>query len=125
VINPIFTLAAASSAVKALIGSNPMRFWPFREAPQPGQPGYGLPYGVHQLAYGSPTAYLGTLPDSDLVGIQVDAYASKASEADELMRALRDSVESRGYVVAYTGEDRESSTGLFRSGFTVEFWADR
>lgn len=123
--NPSFALASASAAVKDLIGSNPVRFWPFGEAPQPGQPGYGLPYAVHQIAYGAPTAYVGTLPDSDNLGIQVDAYAQTAAQADLLMKALRTAFEPHGYVVGYTGEGREQNTGLYRSGFTVEFWTDR
>ena len=29
------------------------------------------------------------------------------------------------YVVAYNGEDRDASSGLYRASFTVEFWTDR
>lgn len=124
-IPPIFQYAAASIAVKAALGSKPVRFWPFGESPQPGQPGYGLPYAVWQLAYGSPANYINQVPDADNAGIQVDAYGSSASEARAVMESLRDALQSHGVVVSYTGEERESATGLYRAGFTIEFWTDR
>src|SRR5690606_23122926 len=65
------------------------------------------------------------LPDSDNVGIQVDAYATTATAARDVGVALRDAFEPYGYVVAYNGEDRDTATGLYRFGFTVEFWVDR
>lgn len=124
-IPPIFTYAAASTAVTSLLGSNPTRFWPFASAPQKGQDGYGVPYAVWQLVYGSPENYINQLPDSDNVGIQVDAYATTATAARNVGVALRDAFEPYGYVVAYNGEDRDTATGLYRFGFTVEFWVDR
>lgn len=108
-----------------MLGSNPTRFWPFASAPQPSQPLYGLPYAVWQLVYGSPANYINQTPDSDNVGIQVDAYATTATEARNVFEALRDAFEPYGYVVAYNGEDRDQATGLYRVGFTVEFWTDR
>lgn len=124
-IPPIFQYAAASTAVKAALGSKPVRFWPFDSSPQPGQAGYGLPYAVWQLVYGSPSNYLGQVPDSDNTGIQVDAYAPTATLARDAAIALRGALEPHGYVVSYTGESRDPPTGLYRVGFTVEFWTDR
>lgn len=124
-IPPIFTYATASTAVTALLGSAPTRFWPFGQAPQKGQLGYGEPYAVWQLVYGNPANYLGNLPDSDNTGIQVDAYAINATQARSVMTALRDAFEPYGYVVAYNGEDRDAPSGLYRASLTVEFWTDR
>jgi hypothetical protein len=124
-IPPIFTYASASIAVKALIGTSPVRFWPFASAPQPGQPLYALPYAVWQLVYGQPENYLGDLPDTDQAGIQVDAYAPTVTAARAVLMALRDAFEPFGYVVAYNGEEKDQPTGLYRASLTVEFWTDR
>jgi len=122
---PIFIYASASNAVKALIGSSPVRFWPFGSAPQPGQPAYGRPYAVWQLVYGSPENYLGNLPNADSYGCQVDAYADTATLARAVAQALRDSLEPHGHVVSYNGEDLDKATGLYRASFTVDLWNER
>jgi hypothetical protein len=127
VIPPIFTYAKASGSVVALLqsGTGPLRFWPFAEAPQKGETFYGLPYAVWQLMHGRPANYINQIPDADNSGILVDAYAETVSAARTVMLALRDAFEPFGYVTAYNGEERDQSTGLYRSGFTVEFWKDR
>lgn len=123
---PLLIWANASAAVVALLRTGSVtRFWPFGIAPKPHQDGYALPYAVWQSVYGAPANYLGRVPDADQAGIQVDAYATTVSEARAVSVALRDALEPHGYVVAYNGEDRESETGLYRVGFTAEFWTDR
>jgi uncharacterized protein DUF3168 len=62
---PVFTVAAAASAVTALLGTAPVRLYPAGKAPQ----GVAKPYATYQLAYGSPENYIGTLPDIDQAGI--------------------------------------------------------
>lgn len=123
---PVFEIAKQSAAVLAALGSNPTRLWPFAIAPQPGKPGYGVPYAVHQLVYGTPVNTLDCIPDRDNFGIQFDVYSKNATDARSAAAALRDAYEaSRNPVVAWNGEDREASTGLYRVSFTVEFWPER
>lgn len=121
----VFSYATASTGVTARLGTNPTRFWPFDISPAPNDAGYGLPYATHQLVYGTPENTLGCAPDTDLVGIQVDVYASTASDARAASEALRDAMEPHGHVVSLLGEEWEQATGLYRTGFTVEFWQDR
>lgn len=118
---PIFPTAAADAAVTALLGSSPVRFWPFGLAPQ----NETRPYAVHQRVYGTPENTLGCPPSQDLQGIQIDAYAKTASDAEAVADALRTAFESIGYIVALNGEDWEPATGLYRSSFTLEVWTDR
>lgn len=118
----IFGYVSASNEVKQLIGSSPVRFWPFAMAPQKGQAGYGLPYAVWQSPYGTPQNYLNQLPDIDNVAAQIDVYAQTLDSARATARAIRDSVEPYGHVVSYNGEEKDDPTGLYRFGFTVEFW---
>jgi len=120
----IFGYVSSSEAVKQLIGSNPVRFWPFAMAPQKGQMGYGLPYAVWQSPYGTPENYLNQLPDIDNVAAQIDVYAQTLDSARLAARAIRDAVEPYGHVVSYNGEEKDGPTGLYRFGFTVEFWQE-
>jgi hypothetical protein len=117
---PIYTLVAASSTVKALIGAVP-RFYPFGSAVDSPV----RPYAVWQLVYGAPQNKLADAPDEDRYGIQVDAYADKQADARALGVALRDAIEPTGTVVGYNGEARELDTNLYRYSFTVEFMTER
>ena len=118
---PIFTYAAGDTAVTNLLGLNPTRFWPFGQAPQDEQ----RPYAVHQLVYGSPENTLSCPPDTDLIGIQVDAYAKTVTDARAVSEALRGAFGTHGNIVSLNGELREPETGLDRVTFTVEFWSER
>lgn len=118
----VFGIAASSPAVVSALGSNPTRFWPFGTAPQNEQ----RPYAVHQLAYGTPENTLSCPPNTDLFGVQVDAYARSVTEARTVGAALRDAFEGAGnHVTAWNGESWEQATGLWRVSMTVEFWTDR
>lgn len=124
-IPPLFEWVKADAVCVSFLGAAPVRFWPFRSAPQPGQPGHGHPYAVWQLVYGAPANYMNQRPDSDNPGVQIDAYATTASEARAVSDALKFALETHGHVVSYNGEDRDIETGLYRAGFTAEFWTDR
>lgn len=118
---PAFEIASADAGVQAVLGTSPVRFWPFGQAPQ----NETRPYAVHQLVYGSPENTLSCPPDIDNYGLQVDAYAKTASAARSVAEALRNAFQLSANIVGYDGEDWESSTGLYRVGFTVEFWTNR
>lgn len=120
----IFQYVSASAAVRTLLGTSPVRFWPFGMSPQKGQAGYGVPYSVWQMPYGTPENYLNQLPDIDNLGAQIDVYGETSASARAAAVAIRDSVEPFGHVVSYNGEEKDSATGLYRVGFTVEFWQD-
>lgn len=124
---PIFALANADAGVRALLksGTGPLRFWLFGRAPQPGAPGYALPYSVWQTAYGSPENFLAGRPDTDNFGVQVDAYASTPEAARAVLEALSYSLELDAHVVSWRGEERETETNLFRSSMDVEFFTPR
>lgn len=38
---------------------------------------------------------------------------------------MRIAMEPHGYIVSLLGEQWEADTGLYRNGFTAEFWQDR
>lgn len=119
---PMLSLAQASSTVTGLLGAAPMtRFWPFGSAPQDET----RPYAVHQLVYGTPENSLSCPAATDNIGIQVDAYAKTEDDSRALSEALRSALEGAGYIVSFNGEEWDTPTGLYRVGFTMEFWQDR
>lgn len=117
----VFALAAADSTVTGLLGTNPIRFWPFGHAPQ----NETRPYAVHQLLYGTPENTLSCVPSIDNYGIQIDSYATTVTAARSVAEALRDSLEGDSYMVAHNGETWEQATGLWRVSLTFEFLTTR
>lgn len=120
---PIFSVAAATPAVTALIGTNPVRLYLFGEATQ----ATAKPYAVWQVVFGSPENFLSGVPSTDSYGIQIDVYGNTALQSRNVAKTLRDAFESgdKAYVTAWNGEFKESETNLYRYSFTVEWFVDR
>jgi hypothetical protein len=118
---PIFATIAASTAVKNLIGSSPVRFYLFGQAPQKPE----LPYVVWQQIGGSPENYLGGTPDIDSYNTQIDVYANTPAEARNVAEELRDAIETVAYVIAWTGDSRDPETQHFRYSFDVDWLTPR
>lgn len=124
---PIARVVADSAAVKAVLGTNPVRFWSFGEAPRnaDGTPATGTPYAVWQTVYGTPDNMLACVPSSDSWGTQVDVYAGTPQQARSVAKVLRDAFEPEAYVVSWNGESIDDPTRLYRYSFTVEWLTDR
>ena len=118
---PIFQFVAASPAVTALLGTAPVRFWPFGEAPQ----GATLPYAVWQRVGGTPENYISNVPDADGYSIQVDVYAATGSSARAVAAALRDAIEPHAHIVGWRGESKDAETKHYRFGFDVDWLVQR
>jgi len=118
---PIFQVAAADPGVTALLGSGPVRLYPFGEAPE----GVTLPYAVWQLVAGSPENYLAGRPDMDGFTLQVDVYAATGSSARSVGAALRDAIELKAHVVRWGGESRDKDTNNYRLSFDVDWLTPR
>ncbi|MHA6639931.1 DUF3168 domain-containing protein [Stutzerimonas frequens] len=118
---PIFQVAAASAAVKALLGSNPVRFWPFGEAPQ----GTALPYAVWQVASGAPENYINERPDMDRFTLQIDVYAATGASARAVGAALRDAIETHAHITRWGGESKDEETGHYRLSFDCDWHVSR
>ena len=117
----LFPLVSSSPACTALLGTSPVRFWPFGHARQ----NETRPYAVHQLVYGSPENTLACTPQTDSYGVQVDCYALTASDAHAVADAVSAALEPHGYVVSWGGEFFEVDTKLYRVMFTFEIMQNR
>lgn len=118
---PIFATCAASAAVKAALGTNPVRLYPFGEAPQD----VALPYAVWQTIGGAPENYLGETPDIDSFSLQVDVYGETPTSTRAAAEALRDAIEPVAHITAWRGESTDSGTKRKRFSFDVEWHVNR
>lgn len=119
---PIFQLVAADATATGLLGSNPVRFWPFGAAPE----NETRPYATHQLVSGQPVNTITTPPRADRASVQVDAYGKTATEAWNVAKAIAAAVEaSLAYVMSWDLALVDEATGLFRVAFTCDFYVPR
>ncbi len=118
---PVFDRANASAAVKAVLGTNPLRVYMFGMAPQNVQ----YPYAVWQVVAGAPENYINDLPDIDSFTTQIDVYATSATQARSGAQALRDAFEPYAHIMSWRGDSRDAETGAYRTSFDLDWWADR
>lgn len=118
---PIFKLCAANPAVTALLGTNPVRLFPWGEAPQ----GVAHPYAVWQVIGGTPENYLAERPDVDGFYLQVDVYAKTGAGANNVAEALRHAIELDAYITRWGGQDKDPETSAYHIGFDVDWLVPR
>jgi hypothetical protein len=119
---PIFSVCSQDNTVKSLLGSNPVRLFPFGDAPQKNKT---LPYAVWQSVSGSPDNYLGDIPDADSYTTQIDIYGKTGESVREVAKALRDVLEPVAYIVAWRTEARDIETMNYRFSFDVDWIVKR
>jgi len=118
---PIYEIISVVPAITNLIGSNPVRCYPFGEAPQ----GVQGPYVVWQLVTGSPDNYLKQSPDTDSFSVQIDIYSKDAEQCRFVATAFRDALQSVSYITRWGGESRDNVTKKYRVSFDVDFITSR
>ena len=118
---PIFQEVAGHAPATALIGTNPVRFYPFGEAPQDTP----RPYAVWQIVTGFPENYLGQVPDVDSYTVQIDVYAATATSARNVAKAIRDAIEPVSHIMAWRGESRDPNTKDYRLSFDSDWFVNR
>jgi hypothetical protein len=118
---PIFATISSSTAVKAVIGSNPVRFFLFGKAPQ----GVVKPYAVWRQVGGAPENYLGDVPDIDGFTTQIDIYATSSDSAHAVAVALRDAIEPVAHITSWIGDSRDPETLSYVFTFQVDWLTPR
>lgn len=118
---PINAVCAMDAGVTALLGTAPMRLYPFGDAPQDGP----KPYAVWQTIGGEPENYLAGRPDIDAYSLQVDVYAATGQSARAVAKAIRDAVELRAYITRWGGDSRDPATKNYRYSFDLSWLVQR
>lgn len=114
---PLFAIVSVDSSVRSVLGTNPVRVFPFGGTEE----GVVLPYAVWQVVGGSPENYLGNVPDADTFLTQVDVYAKTGLAARACALALRNALEPYAHIVSWRGESKDQTTGNFRYSFDINF----
>lgn len=120
--NPaIFPILKDNATVKLLLGSNPVRFYPWNRAPQ----NVTKPYAVYSVYNAIPENYLNGRPDIDNKGTQINIYAQTAKSLQDCFVAIRDALEPYGHMTNFSTPDLDSDTDLFSCRMEFDFWDER
>lgn len=118
---PLFTLLNESTPVKTLLGSNPLRVFPWGSAPQD----VAKPYAVYAVYNANPENYLGQAPDIDNKGTQINIYASTSASLESCFDAIRNALEPHAHMTSFASPDRDSETNLYSARMEFDFWNER
>lgn len=110
----LFALVKASPECTALLGSNPVRFFEFGQAPQL----ESTPYATYQHVTGTPYNVLTGPAPADHITVQIDAWADSSTVCKAVANEIRKAVENNCHVTSWLGTSKEGDT--FRSTFMVQ-----
>lgn len=121
---PVFSLLAASSAVTAIIGTNPVRCYPCGYIPEATgtDPHQFIPCVTWLQVAGTPENVISEKPPVDNRRIQIDCWSTTYSGALALGDAVRAALESAGNCASLNGDDFDSDVKLYRISFDFSFW---
>lgn len=118
---PVFPILNLSIAVKELLGTDPLRVYPFSDAPE----GVAKPYATYSVFNGLPENYLGSQSDIDNLGTQIDIWAETAASCTECFDAIRSALETEGYLTSFAGSERDEETRLYHARMDFDFFKNR
>lgn len=117
-----FSILNNNAAVKVLMGSAPLRVFPYgTKINLPAQ----KPYALYGLFNSIPYNYLGDSGDMDLSGIQVDVYADSSSSLINCYNAIRDAIEGKAYLTSFSTPDIDIEDGLYQVRMEFDFHDER
>jgi len=111
----------ASPAVVLLLGSKPLRFFPWSEAPEKTV----KPYATYGTYSGAPNNYLATTADIDGLGTQIDIWSETVASCEDCFEAIRDALEPIGHLTSFQGVTRDPETRLYNARMEFDFWQAR
>lgn len=118
---PLFSILNNSAPVKALLGSNPLRIFPWGRAPKEVK----KPYGVYVVYNAIPENYLGEVPDIDNKGTQLNIYADTSESLQNCFIAIRDAIEPLAHMTSFATPDLDADTDLYSCRMEFDFWDER
>lgn len=121
----ILPLLSADPEVTAIIGSNPVRFYPHGRADQ----NTPAPYATWFVVSGIPENQLDEVPRVDRFSVQIDCWSDNtgdgAAEVKELATAIRDALEPHAHMTAIAVDGVDPDTKRNRLGLQFTFWEPR
>jgi hypothetical protein len=124
---PVFQALKASTAVKAIVGTNPPRIYRHGAAPQVpnGQP-ITDPFITWALAGATPENQLSGLPPIDAMIVQVNCWHTTDAGIELLAAAARDAIEPFAHLTGIPINQRElGATKLYRISLQFDWWHHR
>lgn len=118
---PLFHLLQASSPVKALLGANPLRVFPWGEAPE----GTEYPYATYGVPSGTPENTLDSVPTVDRLLTQVDVWAKTGASCLDAAAAIRDEIEPKAHLISLGNLERDPETKSYRLRMDFDFFTFR
>lgn len=117
----LFPILYADDTVKSLLGSSPLRVFPYGKAPE----GVALPYCVYGVINALPENYMDGVPDIDSMRTQVSIYSQTDSNLTACYEAVRDALEPHAHMVSFATPDIDADTELYSCRMEFDFWDDR
>lgn len=118
---PLFTILKNTPAVTALLGTAPLRVFPWGRAPQ----NVVKPYAVYSVYNANPENYLDQVPDIDNKGTQLSIYAATADSLQSCYIAVRNALEPQAHMLSFATPDLDADTDLFSCRMEFDFWDER
>lgn len=120
---PIGIRAFLDDIIVQTVFGNPLRVYPFGEAPA----NPTTPYAVHRLVSGVPGLYVDAPPVLDDERVQFSVYADTVEVLGGAVRVLRNRLEEGGHVISYVDLGRDPETlryGIALDWTRVDAWPE-
>lgn len=119
---PVFALLSASTPLKAIVGTSPVRVWMDTVPPDQSQ---DRPYITWNVVGGSPENYLKAVPKIDNGRIQIDTWSKDKDQCHTMAKLVRDLLEPTSYMIGVPVSGYEPDTMLYRYTLEFSFWTRR
>lgn len=113
----IFDTLKANAAVTAILGTKPLRVYPYSEAPQQ----VSAPYMTYGTIAGTPENYINQAPDVDRHLTQIDIWCDTVAQANAAYTAVRNCLEAIGHVQNFQSITRDPETKRYNARFEIDF----
>lgn len=119
---PVFPVLSAVDAVKAVLGTDPVRIF---EDIAPDKTSY--PYAVWTTITALPQNNLDCPPNIDHVSFQIVVYDTNKTRASEVRKVVLNVIEQHCHVTRFHPNhfERKADTNIFGRGFDANWFLDR
>lgn len=118
---PLVFPAISTSAVKAIVGTSPVRIYRHGQAPED----VVRPYITWFLVAGVPQDNISGSPCADIDEVQIDCWSESDTQVETLASAVRDALDAAGHLNTTIIDTYETDTKLYRIGLQASFIKSR